>query len=228
MYRFKESKIFKIILLCFIFLFVGCPSTLKTLKPKIKYKRNLKFKINKETFIGVGVPSYNKSYLVTIEAPFPLDFVKIETCHRETIIQNAFYKKRIMKNKKKYQFTYNPIGIERDCILIISILSKKGIYHFGQAAFQTKGYGVMADNYCNGSLSRKEGVSMCQSKKGLIQLIEFESEMKPRSNCPVMALEGNKKFRYEVGKGDCVFLFLGKDRIHKLITYGYEEVILEE
>ena len=69
---------------------------------------------------------------------------------------------------------------------------------------------------------------MCQSKKGLIQLIEFEREMKPRSNCPVMALEGNKKFRYEVGKGDCVFLFLGKDRIHKLITYGYEEVILEE
>ena len=69
---------------------------------------------------------------------------------------------------------------------------------------------------------------MCQGKAGLVQLIEFENKMIAQSNCPIMALKDKKTFRYDLKSGDCVFLFVGRDRAHKLITFGYDEVLLED
>ena len=175
----------------------------------------------------MGVPKKSKVYKVQIEAPFNLDYVKIESCHREHILENVYTKKRILKNRKKYEFLYRPIGIEQGCILIISALSKKGKYHFGQVAFESKGYKAKALNHCNGKTIESDGVSMCQSKKGLIQLIEFQNEMKPRSNCDIYSAD-KKVFRYEIKAGDCIFLFLGKNKLHKLVTWGYEDFILED
>lgn len=224
MYRIKKTNV----LLIFILLFVGCTVNKDITKPNIEYKKTLSFKVNDQSFVGVGVPNHAKTYKIEVSTPFKLNFLKIESCHRAIVLKNAYHKKRILKNHKKYIFNYNPIGLERECILLITALNEKGKSKFGQIVLKNKSYNVSAKSYCNGEFKKTEGVTMCQGKAGLIQLIEFENKMIAQSNCPIMALKDKKTFRYDLESGDCVFLFVGKDRAHKLITFGYDEVLLEE
>jgi len=229
MYRFKENASFKLIFLVLFFL-LGCPSVRKDLQHKINYKKTLRFHINDKVYVGLSLPPIRKSYSIMVTAPFNLDFLKIETCHREIVLEKAFYRKRILKDKKKYKFFYTPTEIEKDCPLFITALSQKGVYSFGEVILNHPEYSMQALNYCNGEVYESEGVSICQSKKGLTQLIEFGKKVIVQSNCSVITLKGGRKFKYEVGSGDCVFLFFSidkKNKIHKLITFGYEEIILE-
>ena len=225
--RRSKKKDLRIIFILFLFLF-SCSRTSDIIKVKRNYKKDLIFSVNGSSFVGVGVPPLSKSYLIEIETPFKLNFVKIESCHREIVLRNAYHKKRIIKNRKKFQFHYKPIGIEKECIVFISALNENGKGKFGQIAFQTKNYNIKAKNFCNGKEIISNGVSLCQSKKGLVQMIEFDEDLEVRSTCPIMSFKGKKSFKYEPESGDCVFLFMGRDRVHKLISYGYEEIIYED
>ena len=227
MRRLKTKTLRKIITLIGL-LFLGCSKTTDLIKTKVNYKKTLEFSVNGKVFKGVGVPKYSKSYLVEIEAPFKLNYVKIESCHREMVLKNAYHKKRIIKNRKKFQFNYNPIGIERECILFITALNESGKGRFAQVVFQSKKYTLNALNFCNGEKSKTAGVSFCQSKKGLTQLIQFDEDLVVRSTCPIYPFETKKTFKYDPQSGDCVYLFLGRDRLHKLIVYGYDEIIFED
>ncbi len=224
MYRIEKTNV---LLILIIFLF-GCSVNKDITKPNVEYKKTLSFKVNGQSFVGVGVPSYSKNYKIEITTPFKLNFLKIESCHRAKVLENAYHKKRILKNHKKYVFNYSPMAIEKECILLITALNERGKSKFGQVVFKTKEYNTKAKSYCNGELILTEGVTMCQGKAGLIQLIEFENDLIPQSNCPIMAIKNTKSFRYDLESGDCVFLFVGRDRTHKLITFGYDEVLLEE
>ena len=227
MCRPKEKSIRRLILLILI-VFFSCSRTSDIIKIKRNYKKDLSFSINGKPFKGVAVPTLSKAYLIEIEAPFKLNYVKIESCHREIVLRNAYHKKRILKNRKKFQFNYKPIGIEKECIVFISALNENGKGKFAQIAFQAKQYNINAKNFCNGKESNTSGVSLCQSKKGLVQMIEFDEDLEVRSTCPIMSYKGKKNFKYEPESGDCVFLFMGKDRLHKLVSYGYDEIIYED
>ena len=212
-----------------LFFLVGCPSVTQKIVYKVQYRKDLKFKINNSFFIGVAVPPIAEAYEIEIEAPFKLDLLKIETCHREISIQDAFYKKRILKKRNLYKFNFVPIEIEKDCIVEISALSKKEAHSFGFIALNSGFYNITATNTCNGTKKSSEGVSICQAKKGLIQQIKFKEKVIPQGNCPIMKIN-DFKFQYEIKKNHCVFLFTVKDllrrKIHKLHTYGYEKIIL--
>lgn len=227
MCRFKKKNLGIIILLS-LFLLLNCSRTSDIIKVKINYKKNLSFKVNGQQFRGVGVPSLAKEYLIEIETPFKLNYVKIESCHREVVLRNAYHKKRILKNRKKFQFNYKPIGLEKECIVFITALNENGKGKFGQITFESPEYKVMATNYCNGVKSKNKGVSLCQTKKGLIQMIEFDEDLVVKSTCPIMSYNGKNIFKYEPESGDCIFLFMGKDRLHKLVSYGYDEIIYED
>jgi len=227
MHRFKKKSFRKLIFLSLLLL-LSCSRTSDILKVKVNYKKDLTFSINGQSFKGIAIPTLSKSYLIEIEAPFKLNYVKVESCHREIVLRNAYHKKRIIKNRKKFQFNYKPIGIEKECIVFISALNENGKGKFGQIAFQAKQYNVRAKNFCNGKESTTNGVSLCQVKKGLIQMIEFDEDLVVNSTCPIMSYNGKKSFKYEPESGDCVFLFMGKDRLHKLISYGYDEIIYED
>jgi hypothetical protein len=228
MHRFKKESLRIILFIC-LFLLLGCSRTSDIIKVKINYKKSLSFKVNGQQFKGVGVPTFAKEYLIEIEAPFKLNYVKIESCHREIVLRNAYHKKRILKNRKKFQFNYKPIGLEKECIVFITALNENGKGKFGQIAFESPEYKVMATNYCNGIKSKTKGVSLCQTKKGLIQMIEFDEDLIVKSTCPIMGYNGRKNiFKYEPESGDCVFLFMGKDRLHKLVSFGYDQIIYED
>jgi hypothetical protein len=214
-----------------IFLLFGCPIVNQKLVNTINYRKDLKFKINDHLFIGVGIPPLSDSYKIEIEAPFELDLIRIETCHREISIQDAFYKKRIIKKRKKYHFTFKPLDIERDCIIEISALSKKEAHAFGMIVLNNKEYGLTSKSICNGVVKTHKGVSLCQAKNDLIQVIQFFKNVEVKGDCPIMEM-GDNKFKYEVKPNHCVFLFmqrdLGKRKIHKLHVFGYQKIILRK
>ena len=86
---------------------------------------------------------------------------------------------------------------------------------------------------CNGSEYNSRGVTVCQSKKGLTQLITFpvEVEVDPPGNCPLRKTPGKisgKIFKYKIPRGRCVFAFKEKagERIHRLTTLGYEDILI--
>ena len=227
MFRFKTKTLQRLISLV-LFVLLGCNKTTDLIKSKVNYKKTLDFSVNGHKFKGIGVPLYSKSYLIEIAAPFKLNYVKIESCHREKVLKNVYHKKRIIKNRKIFQFNYNPIGIERECILFIMALNENGKGRFAQIVFQSKRYNLNALNFCNGKETKNQGVSICQSKKGLTQLIQFDDDLVVRSTCPIFPFEGKKIFKYDPQSGDCIYLFLGRDKLHKLVSYGYDEIIFED
>ena len=209
--------------------FGGCPSINQKIKFETQYRKDLSFKINSSSFKGIAVPNISDKYEIEINSPFKLDLLKIETCHRELSIEGAYYKKRILKNKKVYKFSFKPIEIEQDCIIEISALSKKNTHSFAFIALNSGFYNIEAKNFCNGNEINSLGVSACQSKEGLVQLIKFKEPVIVNSNCPMDKI-GHNKFQYEIQKNHCVYLFTSKDmlkrRLHKLHTFGYEKIIL--
>jgi hypothetical protein len=225
------KRIINIFFYIVIFFFLGCPSVNQKLVNTINYRKDLKFKVNDHFFIGVGIPPLADSYKIEIEAPFELDLIRIETCHREISIQDAFYKKRIIKKRKKYHFIFKPLEIEKDCIIEISALSKKEAHSFGMIVLNNNEYGLTAKSICNGTIKNHKGVSLCQAKNELIQVIQFFKNVEVRGDCPIMEMSKNK-FKYEVKPNHCVFLFmqrdLGKRKIHKLHVFGYEKIILRK
>ena len=225
MHNFYKKSILSVALL----FFGGCPSINQNIKFKTQYRKDLDFKINSTSFKGVAVPNIADKYEIEVNSPFKLDLLKIETCHRELSIEGAYYKKRILKNKKVYKFSFKPIEIEQDCIIEISALSKKNTYSFGFIVLNSGFYNIKAENFCNGSKVISLGVSACQSKQGLVQLIKFKEPVIANSNCPINKI-GHNKYQYEIQKNHCVYLFTSKNvlkrRVHKLHTYGYEKIIL--
>ncbi len=113
MHRFKKKSFRKLIFLSLLLL-LSCSRTSDILKVKVNYKKDLTFSINGQSFKGIAIPTFSKSYLIEIEAPFKLNYVKVESCHREIVLRNAYHNKRIINNRKKSQFNYKPIGNEKE------------------------------------------------------------------------------------------------------------------
>jgi hypothetical protein len=64
---------------------------------------------------------------------------------------------------------------------------------------------------------------------GLIQKIEFSQEVKfiPQTACPISTI-GNKTFEYKTTKGECVYVFKSGDKFHRLVTIGWESILIRE
>ncbi len=88
------------------------------------------------------------------------------------------------------------------------------------------GYQLDATLDCTGVTLNNKGVSICQSKAGLIQHISFAEEVKTAfdSKCQ-MATSDNKTFEYVMAKGQCYFVFKGA-QVHRLTTLGYEKILI--
>ncbi len=91
----------------------------------------------------------------------------------------------------------------------------------GYLETRAKSTNMRAKLYCNGSHGTYMGTSVCQSKYGLIQKIEFEKKVVYSSDC--WPDRTGIDFEIETGKGFCHHIFMNKEKkIHSLTTYGYE------
>ena len=181
--------------------------------------------------IGSLVVPRAPNYKFNIESMGKLDLLEFQSCHRVDVKEKAG-NKGIFGNSNKTNVDYTPVqGIEDDgnCDVILSGYSIKGKHSFGFISFENDRYKLPALVKCNGSTYNSNGVTICQAKEGLIQQIEFTSEVDLTSH-PWIETKDNKLFTYTIQPKENVLIFnkRGDKLFHKLVTLGWASVLIRE
>jgi hypothetical protein len=188
---------------------------------------------------GVGVLPDLEDYRIKVKAPAELDFFALTTCHEETTSENpdAGWKKK----DGEVTFTYKPTMEKgKACPLYISAFNRKQRHSWGVLIFEHERYKLPARVYCNGYVEEYDGVSICQSREGLIQQVHFNEPVKlvspvkgaadKKEACPVLGKDGQSSFEFKIPNRECFYGFIGMNsgNIHQLLTIGYEEIIVRD
>ena len=203
----------------------------KTLDGEKYYKRDIKIIVNGETFIGYGVPKKASSYKIKLIAKGKIDEVVFTTCHRNPSFLNK--KRGCFRKKNTFEYIYIPDpGIEDKpgCYLEIGtrdiLIGKHG---FGTLDFHT-GETLDAEIKCDGTTRHRKGVSICESRSGLMQQISFKQRVKysvDQKSCGYFMTDDDKTFQYILNEGECIVNFMSKDRqVHRHSMFGTNDTLL--
>ncbi len=215
--------------------------------PDTIYKRDFELNVNGQKGTGILVAKYAKEYKIHMRSKGKLDLLTIESCHRSESFEKAsnmeevtvrrFFrkKKKLKKDSSAFEYIYKPVpGIEdvSSCPLLIGGYDEKGRHSWAMIEFESPQWILEGHLGCNGDKESALGVSACQSKEGLIQLISFDVPVKisPDPQCPIEQLSP-KEFQLEIRKDHCAYVFMeseGEKRIHRLITVGFEKILFRE
>ena len=185
--------------------------------------------------VGAIVLPYSAEYNIKIASPGKLDLFTLTTCHREHIKESAGRTGFFGGGGKEVEYVFTPVeGIERGeyaCpIQLGGYEQKKGRHAWGFIDFESPSLELTALIKCNGWTRHSRGVSVCQSREGLIQYIEFNGQTLAASSCASTTSDDRKVFRYKAPKGECVIRFkdllLGDEHRHTVI--GYEGILIRE
>ena len=177
--------------------------------------------INGRVSYGVAVAEPSISYRIKAKFARRSEVIKLTSCHREIV---SFDK------SSKLDYTYNPVrGVEDVgfCPIEISALDEGGEHTWAFIDFATF-EDLPAQTVCNGQESEWNGVSICQTRTSLEQLIEFREQVEVMSlqDCPLPTSEDQKVFHYQMPAGICVYVFQSKGKnIHRHTVLGYEKVL---
>lgn len=207
------------------------------IKPNIFYKRDMVIVYENQAYEGVAVLPEKAKYNFHFIAKGDLDLFTFTTCHREYSAENAWNVtenrglifKRTIDKKREIKLEYAPNDIEKNgaCpIMLGGYEEQKGRHSWGFVDFQDQSAKLKGTVECNGALFEYPGVSICQSRAGLIQSIKFPEPVKlsPDPECDFGIKEG-QSFDIEIKPGQCVYAFMGQSGlIHRLTTFGYEQI----
>lgn len=238
----------KLILLLFLLIMVQFMSSCSTI-PDVKqnletnkfYKRDMVITVNGVTVEGVGVFKQAEVYNFEVEARGDLDLFVLESCHRsmekekawnvKKEVRRGLWKKKIT-DKRSVKFTYIPTEVEMGyCPIRLGGYEKNlGRHSWGFVDFEDSVDNLVADLRCNGDFEETRGSSVCQSRRGFIQEIEFERKVLVDSSpeCMKDLPKEGTKFQISLPLGECVFVFMNKKGSHRLTTLGYEDILIRE
>ncbi len=190
--------------------------------PAKLYKKEVEMSINEHKAKGVQVELKKPSYKFIFELPEKPSVVKITTCHREDTFRDV---------GKRLEYVYQPVhGLEDVgyCPLEIGAFDVEGAHTWGMVDFQDDET-LLATIGCNGQTFRYLGVSICQSRYGLIQTIKFEDPVKVFFNepCDKPETKDQRVFMIEAVRDKCVYLFASAEKNHRLTMFGYDEVYIK-
>ena len=206
------------------------------------YKRDMLITYKGETFEGVALlPGGLPAYSIEIEARGDLDAFSLTDCHKELIKERAWNVerevsrgpfglwKRKIKDRRNVKLTYSPTEVSRSfCPIDLGgFEAEKGRHSWDYITFRPSRYGIKAELSCNGVETKEVSAAICQGKKGLLQRIEFETNVIVDSadNCGVKteAPYKGKSFEFAMSPGVCSVLFMDKKgREFRLDLIGYD------
>lgn len=203
----------------------------QVLDPNVFYKRDIVVTVNDVDYQGVSVLPAADAYEMTVRPTGKMDLLLITTCHRE----GSFSPKSVgfFKKTNSFEYYYEPepdIEGSGACPLRVDAFDRERGQHSWFFADFEGTETLPAIVSCNGTTEEFNGVSVCQSKAGLIQRIEFAQPVivNPDSACPLPRMDRNA-FDYEISKGECVYAFMSKDgEFHRHTSIGYEGVLVRE
>lgn len=218
----------KIIILFFM---MACADmTIQTPDPEVYYKRDMDLEVNGISYPGTLVVPKSGRYNMKIRFPGKGDLVLLRTCHREEELEDL--------GSSEQLYYYPATGLEDTgkCYLEVAAFSKKdGQHSWGMVDFQHEMWKLPAVLKCNGQTHNAQGVSICQSKFGLIQEVVFSEKIslsekaKCFSKLDFEIKDGGSVIRFIMPKGECAFVIRGESgKMHKLTTIGYEQILLRE
>jgi len=210
---------------------LGCASVKQDLNPDTLYMRDMEIEANGFKGIGTLVIPSKEKIVFNLTAKGKISLLDFQTCHRVISTEDPG-NKGVFGDKKKATIEYIPVkGIEDggECDILIGGYNIKGRHSWSYIAIEYPKYQLPALISCNGSQYNSRGVTVCQSKIGLIQKIEFTEEAKfiPQVSCPIETKDG-KSFEYKTAKGECVYVFKSGDKFHRLVTIGWESILIRE
>lgn len=234
-----------------IVFFFGCSSVqgpLQTPNPNAVYRYDLQISIGSQTINGVGVikasddgdaglSTENESYQMKIDSKVDVDLFTVTSCHRDFSVESAI-NVNWLKKKRSYGYTYNPApGIEDvgSCLVRIGSYNKdKGANAWAIIDFETPEATLTATNYCDGSKEESRGVSICQSRKGLTQILQFsvpvdQAQESIDPKCRISHPQDGMNWKYSIAQGECVMAFMESakpHRIHRHTTVGYSDILI--
>lgn len=217
---------------------LGCTSLSATPSqsdpPGTIYQYDIHGSVNGTPFDGVGVIPYAKTYEMRIISRVDVDAFTITSCHRDLKFENVI-ELGWFEDKKGYGFQFVPDQLENhgSCIVRFGAYNKsaQGQNSWGLLDFETPDATLPATNICNGAVNQSKGVSICQSKAGLMQAIAFATPVRIAANrltqnC-IPTTKDNLNWDYIISSGECVIDFKEIDppgRIHRHDTVGYTAV----
>jgi hypothetical protein len=223
------------IMCAFMSLLLGCATADPGPVPKdgVVYLYDLKGTVNGTAFDGVGVVPYSQTYDIKIESKVDVDLLEINSCgrnfHQESAITSGWFKPR-----RAFEYVYQPdptIENYGSCLVRFRAYNKaQGQNAWGIVDFETPDAALPAAVFCNGSTRKSNGVSICQSKAGVIQKISFQvavrqapAALDPR--CRMTSVDG-MSWEYAMPSGECVMAFMevgGTHRVHRHTTVAYTD-----
>lgn len=222
-----------LIIFIILVLSTSCTSLNQKLDPKTNWPKDAKLKVNGHKGVGTLVVPQASVYNFEVEARGQLDLFTYSTCHREWYQESA-WEEGWFTSEYETKFEYRPNAVEKGhCPLQMGgYEKKKGRHSWALVDFEDSGTTLPGLVHCNGSSYNSRGVTICQSKAGLLQKIEFTVPVlySPDQGCPITKVIEDKTFEIVLPRGECVYMFVEKsgERVHRLTTYGYDEVILRE
>lgn len=189
------------------------------------------------TMCGVGVLPHDDKYDLKINHVAKLNFFAMNTCHREITTENP--DKGIFKKDGQYYVDYKPtLELGRACPLYVAAYNRTGKHGWGILAFENPRFQLEATVHCDGDVIDFNGVSICESRYGLLQKITFPEEViaarpvdgpaERKEPCPEITSKDGKTFEFVMPKRECVYGFIGKTSLkkHQFYTVGYEELVV--
>jgi hypothetical protein len=246
---------------------VGCSSTPpeQNLNPSVYYKNDICFSYERDVekhgelkgwfrnrvlkkftrrnknqsveFCGVGVLPHDDTYEVRIKHVSKLNLVAMNTCHREITTENP--DKGLFVKDGIYHVDYKPtLESGKACPLYVAAYNRSGKHGWGVLVFENPRYQLTSEVHCNGDVTGYNGVSICESREGLLQKITFNEEVEQalpvkgaadrKEDCPVLSTKEGKSFEFLMPPRECVYGFIGKQsrKWHQFYTIGYEQLVI--
>lgn len=217
------------------------------LKSNTFYKRDMMLTINGKVYEGVAVAPMIAKYDFHVEARGDLDMFLMTSCHKEEQKERAWNVKKTVKTglfgwgrkkidlRREVTFSYLPNSLERDgdCTLELGgYENRKGRHSWAFIDFESEKYRLKATMNCNGRTIKSNGTSVCQSRKGLVQDIQFPEDVIVADNnkCGIVSKRA-KRFEIPLPIGKCTAIFASTTsptKFHKLTLLGYESLLIRE
>jgi hypothetical protein len=201
--------------------------------PDRVYRRDMLVTINGKSSDGVMVVPRSSSYKIRVEGKAKIDLFTLQSCHRE-MLTSDIKNSGIWRTKSVVEVDYAPApGVEDSgaCPVQLGGYEKAaGRHSWALVDFESTDETLKANLFCNGDKSVGNGVSICQSRAGLIQKIVFERPVvfSPDKGCEIPE-SSDQTWTFAIPKGVCVYYFAEKqkpNRAHRLTTIGYEDVLV--
>jgi hypothetical protein len=193
------------------------------------YARNAEMEINGTKARATVVVARAPKYEIRIRSAGNMDFLLVNTCAREQIVERA-------GDDFRYTFEPNVIETSRACPIKFTGVEKgRNRRTVGWIDVEDPRHELGAELCCNGRCAKASGVSACESGAGLIQRITFQtpalSSTKSAENLdckPLETKDGGLSFEFRQPRGECTHAFMelaDPGRTHRLSTFGFDEQI---